>query len=139
MGLVHAEITLVNAVDQGMAKKGLIPEEDVKKMNVTALVDSGAYMLTIPDTIKNQLDLEVEGSLDVEIADGSRIKCEVVGPVKVLFKNRSTNTSAIVIPSANEVLLGVIPLEGMDVIIDPLKQELTLPPDRPYLARMIVK
>jgi hypothetical protein len=37
------------------------------------------------------------------------------------------------------LLLGAIPIEDRDVVIDPVKQELTLPPDRPYLPRVYIK
>jgi hypothetical protein len=43
------------------------------------------------------------------------------------------------LPGAKEVLLGAILIEDMDVIIDPIKQELALPPDRPYLPRVSIK
>jgi len=46
---------------------------------------------------------------------------------------------ALVVPGNAEVLLGAIPLEGMDVLIDPNKQELVLPPTRPYIAGTILK
>ncbi len=139
MGLIYTKITLVNSFDDTAFKKGMIKEEDIRQMPVTALVDTGAYMLTIPESIKIQLDLEIQNMADVELADGTQSKCEVVGPIDVRFKNRRTTCSAIVLPGATDVLLGAIPLEGMDVIIDPQKQELALPPDRPYVARTIVK
>jgi clan AA aspartic protease len=139
MGLTYAEITLVNSFDITSAKKGIIAEADIKKMNVRALVDSGAMMLTINDTIANQLDLEVQDQVEIALANGSRSKCDLVGPIDIRFKNRSTTCRALVLPGADEVLLGVIPLEAMDVIIDPLLQQLVVHPDRPYLAQMKVK
>ena len=72
-------------------------------------------------------------------SDGQRAKCELVGLIRIVFKTRTTTCLAIVLPGATEVLLGAIPLEGMDVIIDPNKQELALPPDRPHVALTIVK
>ena len=47
MGHVYANITLLNSVDVVLAKRGKIPNEEVRQMNVKALVDSGAMMLTI--------------------------------------------------------------------------------------------
>ena len=135
MGLTYAEITLINTIDWALAKKKQIPESDVKQVTVNALVDSGAFMLTISDTIKRQLDLEVVELREIELADGSRSECEIVGPVDIRFKTRKTICYAVVLPGAPEVLLGAIPLEDMDVILDLKKQELTLPPDRPYIAR----
>ena len=139
MGFVYADITILNAADEVAFKKGLVAEEDVKKVNVKAMVDSGAVTLIINDAIAGQLDLETLDNVDVELADGTHSKRKLVGPVTIRFKNRKAHCSALVIPGANDVLLGVIPLEAMDVIIDPLSQQLEVHPDRPYFAGMKVK
>jgi len=139
MGLAYAEITLINSDDLALAKKKFISKSEVKQMTTSALVDSGAFMLTINDSIKRQLGLDVVELREVELADGSLTECEIVGPIDVRFKTRRTTCDAIVLPGAPEVLLGAIPLEGMDVIIDLKNQELTLPPERPYIARTKVK
>jgi len=139
MGFVYADITIASSFDVTAAKKGLVAESDVKKMCVKALVDTGAMTLIINDEIAAQLDLEVKDRVTVELADGSRCKRNLVGPIDIYFKNRQTSCLALVIPGANEVLLGVIPIEGMDVIIDPILQQLALPPERPYHAGMKVK
>jgi hypothetical protein len=73
------------------------------------------------------------------IADGSYRKCDYVGPVNIYFENRFSGVHALVLPGADEVLLGVIPLEEMDVIIDPLSEQLVVHPDRPLRAQMKVK
>ena len=139
MGLTYADIIVLNSADEVAFKKGFITEEDVKKVNVQAMVDSGAITLIINDAIAEQLDLEVLDNVDVELADGTHSKRKLVGPVTIHFKNRKAHCSALVIPGATEVLLGVIPLEAMDVIIDPLSQQLDVHPDRPYFAGMKVK
>ncbi|MDR1964308.1 MAG: clan AA aspartic protease [Planctomycetaceae bacterium] len=139
MGFAHATITLTNSGDEAVAARGFLPPESVRKTEVRALVDSGASTLVINDTIKNQLGLRVQETAEISLADGSSQVCEIVGPVDIRFKNRHTVTYALVIPTASDVLLGVIPLEGMDVIIDPKTQELALPPERPYLAQFIVR
>jgi hypothetical protein len=66
-----------------------------------------------------------------ELANGQIIACDVVGTVEVKFKNRRTMCNAIVLPGDTEVLLGAIPLEDMDVIIHPLRQELMVNPNHP--------
>ena len=134
MGLTHADITLANAVDVDLAQTGRIPKENVRKMDVTSLVDSGAYLLTIDESIKTQLGLIVKELREVELADGTRVECEIVGPVDLYFKNRATTCRALVLPGATEVLLGAIPLEYLDVLIDPKSQQLIVNPARPYVA-----
>ena len=108
-------------------------------MEVKALVDSGARTLTINEEIAKQLGLAVDEQVAVVLADGSHRKCDYVGPVGIRFENRTACCRAVVLPGADEILLGVIPLEEMDVIIDPLTEQLAIPPDRPLLARMKVK
>src|SRR5215210_4494838 len=90
MGLVYAELDLSNGGDVYLNRQGLIDEDEIKKLTVTALVDSGAYMLSINDNIKLQLDLPVIEKQFVTLADESSIEVEIVGPVEVHFENRST-------------------------------------------------
>ena len=139
MGHVYADITLLNTFEVSAAKRGLIAEEDVKTLTAKALVDSGAMTLTINEAIAKQLDLEVQKRIEVTLADGSFRKCDIVGPVNIHFENRTACCRALVLPGADEVLLGVIPLEEMDVIIDPIDQKLKVHPDRPHMAQMKVK
>jgi len=139
MGYVYADITLTNATDAGMARRGAIKDKDVRQMKVSALVDSGAYLLTIDETVKRQLGLDVLETREVELADGSHRSCEMVGPVDLRFENRSTTCRALVLLGASEVLMGSIPLEDLDVLIDPKAQKLIVHPARPYIAGTKVK
>jgi clan AA aspartic protease len=139
MGHVYANITLQNTFEVIAAKKGLIPEGNVKKLHVKAMVDSGAMTLTINEEIAKQLDLEVQEQFEVTLADGSSRNCDYVGPVNIRFENRFSSCNALVLPDADEILLGVIPLEEMDVLIDPRTQQLIVHPDRPDRAQMKVK
>ena len=139
MGHVYANVTLLNSVDAVLAKRGDFPKEDVRKMEVRAMVDSGAMTLTISEEIAKQLGLEVREKIEVTLADGSFHKCDYAGPVDIHFENRFAGCHALVLPGLDEVLLGVIPLEEMDVIIDPTTQQLAVHPDRPHRAQMKVK
>jgi len=139
MGHVYANVTLMNTFDDLLAKRGDLPREDVRKKEVRVMVDSGAMTLTISEKLAEQLGLEVQKQLEVVLADGSLRKCDYVGPVNILFENRFACCHALVLPGADEILLGVIPLEEMDVIIDPTTQQLAVHPDRPHRAQMKVK
>ena len=139
MGLTYADITLFNSVDVGMARRRAMADTDVRQMKVSALVDSGAYMLTVDTSIKTQLGLDVFETLEVELADGTRQECEIAGPVILRFQNRRTTCDALVLPGATEVLLGAIPLEGLDVVLDAKTQQLIVHPLRPYIAGTKVK
>jgi clan AA aspartic protease len=139
MGLVYAEIELVNSGDMVLHKRGYIKESEIRREKVKALVDNGAYMMCINENLKNQLGLDHSSFETAQMADGTLKKVEVVGPMNVLFLNRITSCLAMVMPGDSEVLLGAIPMEGLDVVIDPLLQTLALPPGRPYMAQKPVK
>ncbi|TAE26612.1 MAG: clan AA aspartic protease [Candidatus Kapaibacterium sp.] len=139
MGLIFTDIELINAIDLGNARFEQLPMADVRRMNVRALVDTGAYMLTINETVRHQLGVP---KLDEEVAilaDGSQLPVDIVGPIEVRFKNRRTTVDAVVIPGDEQILLGAIPLEGMDVVIDTKAQEMTVNPKHPNIAVTILK
>ena len=139
MGLVHADIEITNSIDKGLFNRGLIKESEIRKTNVNALVDSGAYMMCINETIKEQLGLDLIETQVAELAKGTKDRYEIVGPIEVRFLNRSTSCRALVLPGSAEVLPGSIPMEDLDVIMDPKNQTLSLPPDRPYVAQKYLK
>lgn len=139
MGLVYADIELVSTDDLVLHRRGYLPEDEIKRMRVTALVDTGAYMLVINDRIKQQLDLPVIKDQTMRLADDSERRIEIVGPVDVRFENRSTTVRAAVFPGDSEPLLGAIPIEDMDVVIDLKQQRLIVNPESPYIARKYVK
>lgn len=137
--MVYAEITLINADDIALAKRNLIGEEEIKKMTVTMAVDSGAYMMAINESIQAQLNLAFIEKRKAIMADGSVNEYDVVGPIQVKFANRTATCSAMVLQGNNEPLLGAIPMEEMDVIIHPRRQELLVNPDHPNYAQLSMK
>ncbi len=120
-------------------RRGYLKETEVRKMKVNALVDSGAMMLSVNETIKVQLGLSVLDRQMGELADGSKQSFEIVGPVDIRFENRQTTVHAVVLPGDAESLMGVIPMESMDVLIDPKQQKLIVNPASPYVAKTVLK
>ena len=139
MGLIYADIELVNPSDLALVRRGYIKSDEVRKENVRALVDSGAYMLCINEHLKAQLDLPAVTTAEAGLADGNRKRVEVVGPVMINFKNRTTSCNAAVLPGNSEVLLGAIPMEDLDVVLIPKEQTIDVNPDSPYLAKKKIK
>jgi clan AA aspartic protease len=139
MGLVYAEIELINGDDLALVRRHIIDEDEVKHIKIAALIGTGAIMLAINENIQEQLQLPIVDKRKAQLADGSIIECDVVAPVEVKFKNRSTTCRALVLPGYSEPLLGAIPLEDMDVLIHPQRQELIVNPDHPYFAQMKMK
>jgi clan AA aspartic protease len=139
MGLVYADIEIINGGDLEMARRNIIGEDEIKRMPLNILVDTGAYYLCINETIQEQLGLTLKEKRKGQLADGSVVEYDVVGPVELKFKNRRCNVDAMVLPGDNEPLLGAIPMEDMDVLIHPLRQELIVNPEHPYFAQMKMK
>ncbi len=139
MGLVYAEIDLISVDDLVLHRRGFLDKSEIKQVRVAALVDSGAYMLTINENVRAQLDLPfIEKQFGV-LADETLLELDVVGPVEVRFENRRTTVDAIVLPGDAEVLLGSIPMEDMDVLINPREQKLVVNPKHPYVATKHLK
>ena len=123
MGNVYAEITVKNEGDLFLNQKGQIAEQDVRTVTLTAIVDTGATTLVINEDIFNTLGLSVVETRNINIAGGARVECKVTSPVCIQWKGRQATVNAVMLPQGNP-LLGVMPLEFMDLIVDPIRREL---------------
>ena len=126
MGHVFAKINLSNP-----------RQTDFEPVEVKALVDTGALMLCIPEHIALQLNLETESMREVSVADGRSLNVPYVGPIKVSFGKRFCYTGALVL--GDEVLLGAVPMEDMDLVVNPSRRELTVDPVSPNIPHARVK
>lgn len=106
------------------------PELDA--VEVSALADSGAVHLCIPEHLAIQLKLSELERREVVLADGHRRSVPYAGPVEVRFRNRRCFTGAMVL--GNEVLLGATPMEDMDLVLRPQLQSVDGNPDSPNMA-----
>jgi len=110
---------------------------ELKPVEVGALADSGAVRLCIPEHIRIQLELEEIDKKEVTVTDGSQKVAPYVGPVEIRFKNRIGFAGALVM--GDQVLLGAIPMEDMDLVIIPKTRALDVNPSSPNMARSIAK
>ena len=55
MGSVYADIEIINSDDTALANSGYIKENEVRRTNVKAMVDSVAYMMAINEEIRDSL------------------------------------------------------------------------------------
>ena len=118
MGYVRARIEIANAKD---------PTN--KALTVTSLVDTGAALLCIPARVAEQLGLEELDRRPVRIADGALRTVPYVGAILIRFENRLCLAGALVM--GDEVLLGAVPMEDLDVVILPLMRKLVVNPESP--------
>ena len=126
MGIVNARFILKNP---------RLPS--LEPMEVAAIADSGSVHLCIPEHVRVQLQLEVIGTKEVVLADGSVRSVPYAGPVQMQFKNRVGFAGALVM--GDQVLIGAIPMEDMDLVIIPLTRTLDVNPASPNVATSIAK
>ena len=124
MGTVYAEITLKNGGDVINVGRGIISDKEVRILTVTVLVDTGASTLVINEDICHQLGLSIVETRVATLAGGVRAECKISEPVQIHWKDRQVACNALVLPEG-DALLGVIPLEFMDLMVDPVRHELT--------------
>ncbi|MCT0219681.1 clan AA aspartic protease [Synechococcus sp. CS-1329] len=126
MGLIRAPFQLSNP-----------SQEQLQPVEVQALVDTGAVHLCIPEHLVIQLQLQELERREVLLADGRRRSVPYVGPVEVRFRNRRCFTGALVL--GDEVLVGAIPMEDMDLILRPQLQSVDVNPESPNLPLSLAK
>ncbi len=126
MGLVYAEISLSNP-----------SQPDLHPIAIKALVDTGAITLCIPVHVQNQLRLPEVEKREITVADGRNQVVPYVGPVQLNFENRTSFTGALVL--GDSVLMGVVPMEDMDLVVNPRSQQVTVNPENPNIPHGLVK
>jgi clan AA aspartic protease len=125
MGTFFETITLVNSTDRAFADSGYIPKDQIRAMEVEAMPDTEAWTLIINDEVRRKLGLKTDDTVESSMADGSTAQYDLTEPVEIRWKNRRTKQQALVVPNAPDILLGAIPLEGMDLCVDPINKRLT--------------
>ena len=128
MGLSYCTLSLRNPKIPGR-----------EPFEVRALADTGAVYLIIPEHVRLQLDLDLQpqSHKEVTLADGSKQKVPYVGPIEARFKNRVAFVGAIVM--GDEVLLGAIPMEDMDLVVIPQDRRVDINPLNPHYAAGLAK
>ena len=126
MGKTTARITLTNALDWLHATSGGDggADTDVRQVALTAYIDTGSTELCIPDEIARELELCEVARTTIVLADESTREAWYAGPLHIEILGRSMLGQALVPPEGTEPLLGVIPLESMDLVVDPERREL---------------
>lgn len=126
MGLMYAMLRLSNPK---------LP--NIQPVEAEALADTGAVCLCIPEHVRFQLQLDELEKREVVLGDGSRKFVPYVGPVELRFKNRGGFFGALVL--GDEVLLGAIPMEDLDLILLPKGRRVDVNPENPNFACVSVK
>ena len=126
MGLVYANLKLTNLFSK-------------QQLEINALVDTGATFMCVTEEMALQLGFDITevSTQVVTLADGHQRKVPKIAPIEIAFENRSYVTEAIVL--GNEALLGVIPMEAMDLVVNPRLQQLEVNPQHPNYPVALAK
>jgi clan AA aspartic protease len=126
MGIVYADLRLGN-----------LARPELEEINVNALAGTGALHLCIPEHVAVQLLLRPIEQREVQTADGKSHLVDYVGPIRISLLGRHCVTGALVI--GNQPLLGAIPMEDMDLIVEPSRQKVTVNPASPNIPLSVAK
>jgi clan AA aspartic protease len=124
MGHVDVRITLKNAGDVTMVQRGMMTKPEIRQTTVQAMVDTGATYLVINRKLLQELGLNTVSQRRVSFANGAATVCQMTEPIEIHWEDRSITIPALLVDDAEETLLGVYPLEGMDLMVDPVNQKL---------------
>jgi len=125
VGTFKEEITLENITDWGLARHGYIEEAAIRRLTVEAMPDTGAWTLIINEDTREKLGLTIEGSVQSSLVGGKISSYPITEAVKIQWKDRNTELPAMVVAEAKNILLGALPLEALDLIVDPVRKQLT--------------
>jgi clan AA aspartic protease len=126
MGIITTRLTLSNPKENALSP-----------IEVDAIVDTGAMHLCIPQHVALQLQLTELYQREVTVADGRRTLCPYVGPIQVNFGNRGCFTGALVL--GDEVLLGAVPMEDMDLVISLARLSIEVNPNSPNIPTSVAR
>ena len=136
MGEIIVDIELENADDRSLVRLGYRDEDSVRRETISAVADTGARMLALPQDVVDRLGLLEFDSVATIYADGRSGELSVAGPLVLHIVGRRMQTDCVVVPTGAEPLVGQIVMERLDLIADCANQTLTPrpeSPDRPLL------
>ena len=126
MGIITATVELSNP-----------RQPQLSPLDVSALVDTGAMTICIPEHVAVQLQLPEIENREVTTDDERSHVVPYVGPIQIRFQNRTCFTGALVL--GDSVLLGAVPMEDMDLVISPSGESVIVNPKSPNIPSAVVK
>lgn len=124
MGRFSVEFEVANNTDLVRSDFGDISDDQVRRIRLRGVVDSGATHLVLPRSVAQQLGLTASEKVKVRHADGRQAQRDKVANVHVTLLGRQEVFSAIVEPKRDSALIGAIVLEALDLLVDCTHQRL---------------
>jgi hypothetical protein len=122
MSTFNETITLTNAGDIAKARDGCIPKTEIRSITLESCVDTAVWTLVINEETRQKLGLTLESSVFSTLADGTVKEYALTEGVKLRWKNREHTLPACLVPTADTVLFGALPMEALDVYADPVDE-----------------
>ncbi len=137
MGEVRIKVNLTNPFDQAMVREGFKKEEDIRFLEVDALIDTGAVNCVLPQYVADRLGLARPFRQVAEFADGRKEEVDVTEPVLMEILNRKVYEECLVL--GDEVLIGQTALESTDLYVDCRNNRLIPNPAHPFQPVIKIK
>lgn len=124
MGKVIVTAKVENTVDVELRASGALPPEQVRSAEVSdALVDTGAWGLMLPKSMIAQLGLRLVRTREAR-GIGGKVPINIFSSVRLYVQDRDCTMDVGELPDGYPVLIGQLPLEAMDYVVDPKNQRL---------------
>lgn len=124
MGKVLVKARIENVNDLFNAEQGLMKPEDIRAIEVTeAMVDTAASTLSLPKRFVEQLGLRFVRTRHARTSAGA-VTFAMYGMVRLTIEDRFWSGDVLEVPDDCPVLIGQLPLEALDYVIDPMNQRL---------------
>jgi clan AA aspartic protease len=135
MGRIVTNIKVENLGEILLAERGLYPADQVKSIELDALVDTGATLVCLtPKDIEN-LGLSLLTTRMAITANGT-VECRIFQGARLTILGRTCTADIMEVPEGTPALVGYFPLENLDLVIDPKQQAVT--PNPAHGGRMVM-
>ena len=131
VGEVHADVRVENAFDRAVADRGFASADSIRVETVAMVVDTGAVTLVLPEEVVDRLGLTRTQKVEVTYADGRNDELWEADGAFITVLGREALVRCVVGRRGTEALLGQIPLEIMDLLVDCNRRELVVNPRSP--------
>jgi clan AA aspartic protease len=129
MGRVVVPVIVENVRDALDAHEGKLPAAEVRRVAIDkALIDTGASTLSLPSSVIKQLGLTKLKSKRVMTSRGPA-ETDTYSAVRLVLQGRDCTVDVVEVPDGVPPLVGQVPLELMDFVVDPVNQRITGNPE----------
>ena len=123
MGKIVETIKIVNIEDEALAKRGIITPDQIRSIETEVLIDTGATFLCLRKSLIEELQLTPGEQKTVRTSNGA-VNRTFYSPVKIYLRDRYAVVYVSELPEDCPNLLGQIPLQSMDWVIDTRNEKL---------------